>query len=477
MKSGVFSAEELEARIAGDRRGRGRRRRAQNDAIAGGLRDLIYHGAPVEPRTSTRRRPSPSATACAAACSRAPATRASRSTPRASAASSSRCIPRLPEPDTSRRGEGEHPEHVYSVRFAGRELWPDGDERSAVVVDLWESYLEPADRRSSMSTEHDGANRYAALRTRAIESLLIEKGLLSEEAVDVVVEAYGSDIGPLHGARVVARAWIDPAFKERLLEDATAAARELGVGGFVAEYVRAVENTDDAAQPRRVHALLVLPVGPARPAARLVQVARVPRRARCASRAPCCASSASSSPRTTEIRIWDSSSDLRYIVIPQRPDGTDDLAEDELAALVTRESMIGTGLARAPASHEQRRRSCRSPRSEGLPRRNGELVFEAPGRPRVRRRRGAVRAAGASSWEAFRSRLIDEIGAWEREHGADTSDWELLRALARLARAPACSSASSWTSAEVEARVARIAHADAHDHDHEHDHDHDHDHD
>ena len=200
-----------------------------------------------------------------------------------------------------------------------------------------------------MSHDHEDVNTYASLRTRAIESLLIEKGLLSEAAVDVVVQAYGSDIGPLHGARVVARAWTDPAFKARLLEDATTAARELDVGGFVSEYVRAVENTD--AQHNLVVCTLcscypwgLLGLPPAwykspEYRSRAVREPRAVLREFGVDLAP-----------ETEIRIWDSSSDLRYIVLPQRPEGTDDLAEDELAALVTRESMIGTGLARSPAA-------------------------------------------------------------------------------------------------------------------------------
>ena len=200
-----------------------------------------------------------------------------------------------------------------------------------------------------MSDEHTHEDpSYASLRTRAIESLLIEKGLLSEEAVDVVVEAYGSDIGPLYGARVVARAWTDPGFRERLLEDATAAARELGVGGFVSEYVRAVENTDDE------HNLVVCTLCSCYPwgllglppswykspeyRSRAVREPRAVLREFGVELAP-----------EIEIRIWDSSADLRYIVLPQRPAGTDDLSEDELAALVTRESMIGTGLPQAPA--------------------------------------------------------------------------------------------------------------------------------
>jgi nitrile hydratase subunit alpha len=184
---------------------------------------------------------------------------------------------------------------------------------------------------------------YASLRTRAIESLLIEKGYLSEEAVDVVVQAYENDIGPLEGARVIARAWVDPEFRDRLLDDATAAAQELGVGGFVAEHVRALENTDE------VHnvvvctlcscypwGLLGLPPSWYKSPAYRARVVREPRAV--------LGEFGLELPDDIDIRVWDSSSDLRYIVLPQRPDGTDELSEEELAALVTRESMIGTGL-------------------------------------------------------------------------------------------------------------------------------------
>ena len=198
-----------------------------------------------------------------------------------------------------------------------------------------------------MTTEHDPATSYADLRTRAIESLLIEKGLLSQSAVDVIVEAYGSDIGPMHGARVVARAWTDEAFKARLLEDATAAASELGVGGFVSEYVRAVENTDT------LHNVVVCTLCSCYPWGLLGLPPSW-------YKSPEYRSRAVREPRAVlrefgvelaedvEIRVWDSSSDLRYLVLPQRPAGTEGLSEDELAALVTRESMIGTGLVEKP---------------------------------------------------------------------------------------------------------------------------------
>ena len=199
-----------------------------------------------------------------------------------------------------------------------------------------------------MNSEQRQGNPYAALRTRAIESLLIEKGLLSEAAVDVVVEAYGRDIGPLHGARVVARAWTDPGFKERLLRDATAAARELDVGGFVSEYARAVENTDT------VHNLVVCTLCSCYPWGLLglpptwykspEYRSRAVREPRAVLR-----EFGVALPDSTEIRVWDSSADLRYIVLPRRPEGSEGMSEEELAALVSRESMIGTGLARSPA--------------------------------------------------------------------------------------------------------------------------------
>ena len=199
-----------------------------------------------------------------------------------------------------------------------------------------------------MNSEQREGNPYAALRTRAIESLLIEKGLLSEAAVDIVVEAYGRDIGPMHGARVVARAWTDPAFKERLLNDATAAARELEVGGFVSEYARAVENTDT------VHNLVVCTLCSCYPWGLLglpptwykspEYRARAVREPRAVLR-----EFGVELDDSTEIRIWDSSADLRYIVLPQRPGGSEGMSEEELAGLVTRESMIGTGLAQSPA--------------------------------------------------------------------------------------------------------------------------------
>ena len=194
---------------------------------------------------------------------------------------------------------------------------------------------------------NETTSTYAGLRARAIESLLIEKGYLTEEAVDYVVSAYEQDIGPMRGARLVARAWSDQDFKARLLANASEAAKELGVQGFVGENVMAVENTP------RVHnvvcctlcscypwAVLGLPPTWYKSPEYRSRVVREPRAV--------LADFGLELPEGKEIRVWDSSSDMRYMVLPQRPAGTEGLSEDELAALVTRDAMIGTGLPETP---------------------------------------------------------------------------------------------------------------------------------
>lgn len=186
-------------------------------------------------------------------------------------------------------------------------------------------------------------SEFPALRAKAIESLLIEKGHLSEAVVDNIVNTYEHDIGPMRGARVVARAWSDKDFKQRLLENATETMKELDVGGFVAEAVVALENTDD------VHNMVVctlcscypwgvlgLPPSWYKEPAYRSRVVREPR-------AVLEEFGVELDP-DVEIRIWDSSSEVRYMVVPQRPAGTEGLSEEQLAEIVTRDSMIGTGL-------------------------------------------------------------------------------------------------------------------------------------
>ena len=191
------------------------------------------------------------------------------------------------------------------------------------------------------------ANDLAALRMRAIETLLIEKGILSEAVVDRIATAYEHDIGPMRGARVVARAWSDPEFKARLLEDGTRAMAELGVGGFVAEHVVVVENTPET------HNMVVCTLCSCYPWGVLglppswykspEYRSRAVREPRAVLR-----EFGVELPEDTTIRVWDSSSEVRYLVLPMRPPATEDLDEEALAALVTRDSMVGTGLALAP---------------------------------------------------------------------------------------------------------------------------------
>ncbi len=196
---------------------------------------------------------------------------------------------------------------------------------------------------------HDrGDAGFEALRVRALESLLVEKGLLGSDAVDRLVAAYEEDIGPLNGARVVARAWVDSAFRERLLADATPAIRELGIGGMQGEHMVALENTAS------VHNVVVctlcscypwpvlgLPPSWYKSPAYRARIVVEPRKV--------LAEMGLELDESVEVRVWDSSAETRYMVVPERPEGTDALAEHELAALVTRDSMIGVAKAKAPA--------------------------------------------------------------------------------------------------------------------------------
>ena len=186
-----------------------------------------------------------------------------------------------------------------------------------------------------------------ALRVRALETLLVEKGLVDPAAIDAIVEAYETRIGPRNGARVVARAWTDAAYRARLLADATAAIAELGYGGRQGEHMVVLANT-----PQRHHMVVctlcscypwpVLGLPPTwyKSAPYRSRAVKDPRGV--------LADFGVTLPAATGIRVWDSTAEVRYLVIPQRPAGSENLSEEELAALVTRDSMIGTGLALAP---------------------------------------------------------------------------------------------------------------------------------
>jgi nitrile hydratase len=186
----------------------------------------------------------------------------------------------------------------------------------------------------------------AALRARAIESLLIEKGLLTTDLVDKVVSRYEHDIGPLNGAKIVARAWVDPAYKERLLADGTAAAEELGFGG---NHLKVVENTPT------VHNMVVCTLCSCYPWAVLglppTWYKSFEYRSRAVSEPRAVLREFGLElPNSVEVRVWDSSSEVRYMVLPERPAGTEGLSEAELAALVTRDAMIGVAKVAAPTT-------------------------------------------------------------------------------------------------------------------------------
>ena len=185
------------------------------------------------------------------------------------------------------------------------------------------------------------------LRVKALESLLVEKGLVDPAALDVLIDTYEHKIGPRNGARVVARAWVDAAYKERLLRDATAAIAELGYGGSQGEDMVVVENTPE------IHNLVVCTLCSCYPWPVLglppVWYKSAPYRSR-----------AVIDPRgvlrefgleladDVEVRVWDSTAEVRYLVLPERPAGSERLNEEQLAAVITRDSMIGVAKVKLP---------------------------------------------------------------------------------------------------------------------------------
>jgi nitrile hydratase len=193
-----------------------------------------------------------------------------------------------------------------------------------------------------------------ALRVKALESLLIEKGLVDPAALDELIETYEHKIGPHHGARVVARAWSDPEFKQWLLRDATAAIGSLGYSGRQGEHMRVVENT------AQVHNLVVCTLCSCYPWPVLglppVWYKSPPYRSRAvADPRGVLAEFGTELPDEVEIRVWDSTSEVRFMVLPERPRGTEGWSEAALAKLVTRNAMIGVARARTPGREERAR--------------------------------------------------------------------------------------------------------------------------
>ena len=187
------------------------------------------------------------------------------------------------------------------------------------------------------------------LRVRALESLLTEKGLVDPAALDALIDTYETKVGPRNGALVVARAWTDPAFKQRLLTDATGTLADLGFIGRQGEDMVVVENT------ATVHHLVVCTLCSCYPWPVLglppVWYKSAPYRARAViDPRGVLRELGVELPDDVEVRVWDSTAELRYLVLPRRPEGTEGMTEPELAALVTRDAMIGTAVVRAPAT-------------------------------------------------------------------------------------------------------------------------------
>ncbi len=200
-----------------------------------------------------------------------------------------------------------------------------------------------------MSGQHHGEPEpYPAIRTRAIESLLIEKGLFTGDAIDAKVQAYESDIGPMNGAKIVARAWVDSGYRERLLTNGREAIAEMGFADTQGAELVVHENTP------AVHNVVVctlcscypwsvlgLPPTWYKSFAYRSRVVIEPRKV--------LKEFGLELDDSVEVRVWDSNSDIRYMILPQRPGGTESMSEDELIELVSRDSMIGVAKAKTPA--------------------------------------------------------------------------------------------------------------------------------
>jgi nitrile hydratase len=207
--------------------------------------------------------------------------------------------------------------------------------------------LHPKTHHHDHDHEHQAVPSDLTLRVKALESLLVEKGLVDRAALDALVDTYEHKVGPRNGAQVVARAWVDPDYKQRLLNDATSAIAELGYGGRQGEHMVVLENTP------QVHNLVVCTLCSCYPWSVLglppVWYKSAPYRSR-----------AVIDPRgvlrefnvvldeDVEVRVWDSTAELRYLVLPERPAGTEGLTEQALAELVTRDSMIGVAKVAPP---------------------------------------------------------------------------------------------------------------------------------
>jgi len=254
-------------------------------------------------------------------------------------------------------------------------------------------------------------NREREIRVKAIEALLVEKGLVSDELLDSVLDSYENDIGPLNGCRVVARAWVDPAYKGRLLDNGTAAIAELGFEGLQGEYLVVVENTPET------HNVIVCALCSCYPWPVLglppfwyksrsyrSRVAGKPREV--------LQEFGLELDEEMQIQVWNSNFKTRYMVLPERPSGTENMTEDELVAIITRDSMIGV----AQVELEKKQRPGLSQRQvsdmqgpAGLPRKSGELQFQDPWEGEAFAMAVALCEQSHYQWQEFQQHLIAEI--------------------------------------------------------------------
>lgn len=196
---------------------------------------------------------------------------------------------------------------------------------------------------------HQAVPSDLALRVKSLESLLVEKGLVDRAALDALVDTFENKVGPRNGARVVAKAWVDPAYKKRLLADADSAMKELGFTAGQGEHMVVLENTP------RVHNVVVCTLCSCYPWPMLglppVWYKSAPYRSRTViDPRGVLREFGTDVPENVEVRVWDSTAELRYLVLPERPAGTENLSEEQLAALVTRDAMIGVAKVAAPGS-------------------------------------------------------------------------------------------------------------------------------
>ena len=215
-----------------------------------------------------------------------------------------------------------------------------GGRLAGAIIDAMTPIIKNARTGHDHDHPHQNLPSDPALRVKSLESLLVEKGLVDAAALDALVDAYEHKIGPRNGARVIARAWVDPDYKRRLLTDATAAIAELGFTGSQGEHMVAVENTP------KLHNLVVCTLCSCYPLPVLglppVWYKSAAYRARAViDPRGVLRELGLDLPEDVEIRVWDSTAEIRYLVVPERPAGTEDLSEEELTAHVTRDSMIG----------------------------------------------------------------------------------------------------------------------------------------